>query len=248
MKYFTKEWYHDTLVAQMCFQIRKDARAAKYSDKYFESLYASQMSWFAKHMKRTARHTKTLFDRSAAEAEFRANYEENLHFLQSALPAELLDKVADLRILALGCAEQDILLEITRYCGQINRKCEKVYDCYEAENESLAKTLGWVKINSLNKLSNAPIVSVDTSSANLWTIQTSPEVTEIACKLTLIDPEATASSVNDLTDSTILYFELLPTEDGKRMIFSLLCEQSEGELIEFSAEISDLEIEENTNE
>lgn len=242
MKYFTKEWYHDSLVAQMCFQVRKDAKAAKASDKYFESLYSMQLNWFVKHMKRAARHTKTEFDRAAAEAEFRANYEENLNFVSTSLPAEILEKIADLRVLALGCAEQDILLEITRYCGQVDRKCKKICDCYEEENEKLGDKLGWYKLASINKLLNAPIVSVDTTASNLWTLETSPEITEIGCKLTLIDSQADPSEAEAIVGATILYLELLPTEDDKFMTLSLLCEQKNGELIELSATVTDFEV------
>ncbi|MBQ8407853.1 MAG: hypothetical protein IJY39_03220 [Clostridia bacterium] len=244
MKYFTKEWYRDTLVAQMCFQIRKDAKAAKHSDKYFNSLYSAQKSWFVKHLKRAAKHTHTPFDVSAAEKEFEANYQENLDFVTGSLPSEILERVADVRILALGCAEQNLLLEITRYCGQVNRKCEKICEDYDAEVEKLADKTGWLKINSLNMLSNAPIRSIDVSAVNRWVIETSPEVTEIACRLTLIEPVLDEGSFHALNGATILYFELLPAESDDKMTFSLLCESKSSELIELSFTVADLEAEE----
>lgn len=244
MKYFTKEWYHDSLVAQMCFQIRKDFKAAKHSDKYFHSLYEAQKSWFVKHMKRAAKHTRSQFDLVAAETEFEANYQENLEFVRSSLPSEILEKVADVRVLALGCAEQDILLEITRYCGQINRKCEKISEDYDAIVENIAAQVGWYKINSLNKLSNAPVLKADLATPNRWVIETSPEVTEIACKLTLIDPQNRCEDTASLEGLTILYFELLPAEHDAKWTFSMLCERKDQSLVEIEIAISDFEIEE----
>ena len=241
MKFFTKEWYHDTLVAQMCFQVRKDFKAATFSEKYFESLYQSQKGWFIKHMKRAAKHSNTVFNAASAEAEFDASYKENLAFVAS-LPQNILDKIADVRILALGNATQDNIIEITRYCGQINRKCEAIVEEYEGEREKAAETLGWYKINSLNKVECAPVAKVELTDGNLK-ITTSPEVTEIACELVLHGFEAEEDSHLALEGSTLLYTEILTTDDG-RFAFSLLCESASGEIFEFNSSCQDLEIEE----
>lgn len=242
MKHFTKEWYRDTLVAVMCFQVRKDYKAAVFSEKYFTSLYASQKSWFVKHMKRAAKHSKTVFNAASAEAEFDANYKENLDFVTSSLPQNILDKIADVRILALGNATQDNIIELTRYCGQINRNCEAIVEEYEDEREKAAETLGWYKINSLQKLECAPVASVEQTDGELK-ITTSPEVTEIACELVLHGFESEEGSHLALEGSTLLYTEILTTNDG-RFAFSLLCESASGEIFEFSSTCSDLDVEE----
>ena len=101
MKYFTEEWYHNTLISQMCFSLRKSNRATSLSDKFFEKLYNSEKSWYAKHLKRAAKFTRTPFDKTAAEAEFDQNYKDNLEFVKS-LPDEITSKIADMRIFALG--------------------------------------------------------------------------------------------------------------------------------------------------
>ena len=245
MKYFTKEWYHDSLVAQMCFQVRKDAKAAKASDKYFESLYSMQLNWFVKQMKRAARHTKTEFDRAAAEAEFRANYEENLNFVSTSLPAEILEKIADLRVLALGCAEQDILLEITRYCGQVNRKCEAVKAEYDREVEALAEKIGWYKINCLNWLLNAPISAAKSCEDGNFVLTTSPDYTDVACKVTLSGAQEILCP-DELVGAAILHLELLPA--GELLEFNLLCMTTEGKSVTFSAKAADIETENVTNQ
>ena len=78
MKFFTEEWYHNTLVSQMCFSIRKSGRATCYSDKFFDKLYKSESTWYARHMKRAAKFNRIPFDKNAAQAEFDKNYQDNL--------------------------------------------------------------------------------------------------------------------------------------------------------------------------
>ena len=73
----------------MCFSLRKSNRATSLSDKFFEKLYNSEKSWYAKHLKRAAKFTRTPFDKTAAEAEFDQNYKDNLEFVKS-LPDEKL--------------------------------------------------------------------------------------------------------------------------------------------------------------
>ena len=152
MKYFTKEWYHDTILAEMCFQLKKTSRAAKYSDSFFEYLYKSQKKWFINNQKHVAKFNRTPFDMAAAEAAYEANYNENLEFVKNNIPKEILDKVADIRVLSMGSATGEVVDEITRFCGKVNRKCEKISEDYDEKVEKLAERIGWYKINRLNKM------------------------------------------------------------------------------------------------
>ena len=58
MKYFTKEWFDDTILAGMCFQVRKSAKAESFSEKYYLSLYKGQKKWFIKNEKYIAKHKR----------------------------------------------------------------------------------------------------------------------------------------------------------------------------------------------
>jgi hypothetical protein len=242
MKYFTKEWYKDTILAEMCFQLKHTSNAEKFSEKYFNSLYKAQKKWFIKNEKHTARFTKTAFDLAAAEAAFEANFNENLEFVKANIPAEILEKVADVRILAMGSASYDVTHAITRFCGQVNRRCEKVKEDYDAEVEKLAENIGWYKINSLNMLANAPIALAEGGADGNFILETSPEYTEIACKVTLISPEITERDEN-LVGAQILHFEILPEGDGK-IALNLLCRTADEAFLSFSATAKDIEVEE----
>jgi hypothetical protein len=239
MKYFTKEWYKDTIVAEMCFQMNSSRKASVFSEKYFESLYRDQKKYFIKDRKRIAKYSNTPFDASAAELEFEANYRENTDFVKENIPAEILEKVADLRVLALGTVEYDILQEITRYCGRVHRRCEKVSDEYDAAVEQLAETLGWEKINLLNRLANSAVITAEGDSED-FVFATSAEYTGVPCRVKLIG--AKSVTIEDgLIGSMLAQFEILPADEGM-LSFSALCLKEDGSLVEFSAEMKDLEV------
>lgn len=242
MRYFTKEWYHDTILAEMCFQIKKTSRASKYSEVFFQYLYKAQKKWFINNQKHIARFNKVPFDLAAAEADYEANYNENLDFVKNNLPTEILDKVADIRVLSMGSATPEIVDEITRFCGQINRRCEKVTEDYDMHVEKLAESIGWYKINSLNKLANAPIAEMKEENGSFM-IHTSPEYTDIACQVVLSGAEV-AERDERLIGATILHFEILPAEKEGFVELNMLCRTPDDKSALFSATARDIECEE----
>lgn len=243
MRYFTEKWYKDTILAEMCFQIKKTSRAAKHSESFFEYLYKSQKKWFVNNQKHFAKYTKTPFDREAAEAAYEANYNENLEYVKANIPAEILEKVADIRVLSMGSATSDVTDEITKFCGKINRQCEAVTEDYDEEVEALANTIGWYKINLLNALSNAVLAEVAEGNEG-FVIRTSEENTDFAC--TVILKDAKVSECHEkLVGATILCFEILPTESADTLELNLLCLTDGDEYVTFSATASDIEFPEN---
>ena len=240
MKYFTKEWYADTILADMCFQLKKSSKAEKFNEKYFLSLYNAQKKWFIRSEKYIAKHNKTTFDIASAEANFEANHLENLEYVKANIPQSTLEKVADIRVLALGSASAEVVDEIVKYCGQVDRRCEKVSDEYDAEVEKLAESIGWEKINMLNRISNSAIEIARLEDNGNFVFATSAEYTGVSCRVDLI--EAKVLTCDDgLIGSAVAHFEILRAENGA-LVFSALCQKLDGSLIEFSAEMTDLEV------
>lgn len=240
MKYFTKEWFDDTILAGMCFQVRKSAKAESFSEKYYLSLYKDQKKWFVKNEKYIAKHNKVKFDPVAAEAAFEANNQANLDYIKANLPSEILDRVADIRVLALGSASAEIVDEITRFCGSVNRRCEKVAEEYRSEVEKLAERLGWEKINMLDRLLNSAIELCEADENGNFAFATSAEYTGVPCRVDLIGTNVIKCD-NGLVGSAVANFEILPSENGA-VVFSALCQKLDGTMIEFSAETQDIEV------
>ena len=240
MRYFTKEWFDDTILAGMCFQVRKSAKAESFSEKYYLSLYKGQKKWFIKNEKYIAKHNKVKFDLAAAEAAFEANNQENLDYVKANLPLEILDEVADIRVLALGSASAEIVDKITRFCGGVNLRCEKVAEEYRGEVEKLAEKLGWEKINMLNRLLNSAIELCEADENGNFAFATSAEYTGVPCRVDLIGAKVTKCD-EGLVDSAVANIEILPSENGG-LVFSALCQKLDGTMLEFSAEMQDIEV------
>ena len=240
MKYFTKEWFDDTVLAGMCFQIRKSAKAEAFSEKYYLSLYKDQKKWFIKNEKYIAKHNKVKFDPAVAEAAFEANNQENLDYIKANLPSEILNKVADIRVLALGSASAEVTDAITRFCGNVNYRCEKVAEEYHSEVEKLADKLGWDKINLLDHLLNSAVELCQADENGNFAFATSAEYTGVPCRVDLIGARVTKCD-EGLIGSAVANVEILPSESGA-LIFSALCQKLDGTMIEFSAEMQDIEV------
>lgn len=240
MKYFTKEWFDDTILAGMCFQVKKSDKAEAFSEKYYLSLYKSQKKWFIKNEKYIAKHNKVKFDTVAAEAAFEANNQENLDYIKANLPAEILESVADIRVLALGSASPSVTDAITRFCGGVNRRCEKVAEEYNSEVEKLADRLGWDKINMLDHLFNSAIELCQADENGNFVFATSAEYTGVPCRVDLMGAKVIQCD-EGLVGSAVANFEILPSESGA-LVFSALCQKFDGTMIEFSAEMQDIEV------
>ena len=245
MRYFTKDWYNDTVLAEMCFQVKHSSKAAKFNEKYFQSLYTAQKKWFVKNEKRTATYTGTAFDQAASEAKFDASFNENLEYVTTKLPPDILANVADVRLLAIGTATYDVTQAITRFCGQVNRRCEAVKSDYDEENEKVAERIGWYKVNTLNFITNAPIISAHKHGDD-FIITTSAEYTGVACEVTLKNARI-ARCDEQVIGSATLFIELLPAENENELELNLLCSDENGKSCEFSAVAADIEIVELEN-
>ena len=230
MRYFTKEWYNDTMIADMCFQLRKNESASVYSDKLFARLYALEERAYAKYCKRQARATRSGFDKSAVAQEFAKNYEENLEFVKANLPKEILADVKDIRVLALGTATTDIAMRITRFCGKKNRLCEAAEREYNNASEEADEKVG-AAARTLLTLTGAEIVMLAQNGEDAELSFTPAESNETKT-LTLKDATLVESD-GSLAGSAIIKYELLLDDKGD-FEFSLLTLGKNSELLTVS--------------
>ena len=230
MKFFTEEWYHNTLISQMCFSIRKSGRASVLSDKFFEKLYKSEMVFYAKHLKRAAKFNRTSFDMAAVEREFEQNYKDNLEFVKT-LPEEILENIADIRVFALGTVSYEVANTLTRYCGKLNRACEATQEEYDDSLEEIAKTVGWTPINMLNMIADEEITCVEQINGTL-------EISTEKCVVKLTD----ATADEKLQGSTVVAFELGHDDNLSNLYLGLLCEGSNGTLFDETVTFSTIEV------
>ena len=226
MKFFTPEWYHDLLISELCFSIRKSFRAAKMNEKYFNSLYASEKKKHVRSMKFISKYRKEPFDLKKAEESYDEIYKDNLEFVKT-FPCEITEKIADIRIFALGVVEYSIYDEITRYCGQVKRKCDKIGRDYSDHLESFGEEIGWAKLDKLSVLNDQnPEISECELRENDLVIKS--EVCDF--ELSLIGAEKPAP--DSFKSITVLASEFDRCESGKKYKLSLLCYDLDSQMFE----------------
>ncbi|MBE6584690.1 MAG: DUF4085 family protein [Ruminococcaceae bacterium] len=219
MRYFTPEWHQDTVVCEMYMQLRKTQKAAEFSEKFYQNLYKIEKKAFLRYSKRIARFSREKFDAAAAQNQFDANYQENLAFVKANLPSEILEKVKDIRVLALGSAEYDVAAEIERFCGRVDRKCRAVAAEYEDQLQAVAQITGWETVNSLDLLVGSPIESIS-QDGNTTVLTTSSELVGVSYSVEL-DDAAVALQDQSYVGSIIVQHELCAEDDS--LCFGLLC-------------------------
>ena len=238
MRYFTKEWYNDTLIADMCFQLRKNESASEFSEKFFERLYAVEERAYTKYCKRNARASKMPYDKNAALQEFAENYKENLEFIKANLPSEILDDVKDERVLALGTATHDIAMRITRFCGKKNRLCEAAEREYNNASEEADEKIGGEAARLVITLVGAKIISLENNGENA--ILNFIPAQSLDAKALILKNARIKETDRDLAESTIIKYELLMAEEGG-FEFSLLTLAKDSSLLTVSYTASELE-------
>ncbi len=240
MRYFTKEWYNDTVIAEMCFAFRKTQKADAYSDKFFEKLYAIEKKAYLRHCKRAAKFERRKFDPIVSGQEFDANYEENLAFVKANLPDEILSDIKDLRVLALGSVTYEMAARITRYCGQINNKCEATKRRYEEATDEVVDRMGGCIPALFGELEGAPIASVKVEDGK-GTITTSHEYTGTALRISLTGAKLVESD-DGLEGAMIHRYELLPSgESGIELSLLAIGDDSSLRTLTFTADLVEIE-------
>lgn len=206
MKYFTKEWYKIMQRTDTYVPLKTSKKAEKFSEKYYNELYKQEEKQWIKLQKEIsnltfkdifpehtydnklieAKHKNSqmhfcegmTFDLVQAKNKFSQLHKYNIKKLQQKLPPEILNKVADIRVLALDRATSSIKNEITAYCFKQKKLVQKAlidyqeyYDkgekddkCEEIQNLNLHDTV----IKNIIKRKNKLIIELDVSEKNKY--------------------------------------------------------------------------------
>ena len=189
----------------------------------------------------TAKFEKRKFDPVESGAEFDKNYEENLAFVKANLPEEILCDIKDLRVLALGSVTYGMAARITRFCGQINNRCEATRRKYEEATDDVVDRMGGCIPPLFRELEGAPISSV-VCDDGYAIVTTSHEYTGTAVKVTLTNP--TLMELEDGIEGAMIHkYELLPYGESG-IEFSLLAIKEDSSLLTLAFAADSIEIEE----
>ena len=134
MKYMTKQWYMDMQRETLLpYDLQVDARAEQFSEKDFRKLYAQKKAEWLAMRAELMEDWGEPFNSQEEAMWFAQNYRKKTRRLLSDLPQEILNKVADIRVLALGyCTEcvYNLCQEIIENNRAAYRSVLQAYDDY----------------------------------------------------------------------------------------------------------------------
>ena len=179
------------------------------------------------------------FDPEKQRQVFALRFESSVKYLQSNLPAEILQNVADIRVLALNRASEKVKKQITEYCENNRKITEQTVKDYQKEYKKQFKSkeppfaeklnLHDCYVLSCKNERNDIVISIDNGD-DFTDVST---VTFVNC--TVIKQDA------PLDDACFIYDEIYENGEGYELHFLLRkCETDEMELLDFIVTADDV--------
>ena len=131
MKYMTKDWYETMQKTYLHLLLKVTKKAEVYSEDYFKELYKREEKKMLKIQ---------TFDSERERKNFRQAFRNNIKVLKEKLPEEIIDKVADIRVLALNYASAEVKKDITSFCKQNEKNVRSASDAYQRQYRKQFKT------------------------------------------------------------------------------------------------------------
>lgn|GEM_PF-655232 len=131
MKYLTKEYYALIDASALQYDLVASPSAKRKSENYFQHLYQQRFKvWLdTKHQQAEEHHLP--WDEAAETEAFQAGYQKKLRDCSAILPREILEQVADIRVLALGRCSGKVKQLVGRFCREQDEKADKLLTAYE---------------------------------------------------------------------------------------------------------------------
>lgn len=142
MKYLTKEWYQLCQNCHYHLSLQVRPQAAQFSQSYYQSLYGGKLGAHMKLMGEVARLSGESFQAEREKAQFRRDHQRNTEHLRQVLPREILDQVADVRVLALDVSTREVKDALTRWCEDNQRQVDQVLQKYTNFRRQTAPQVG----------------------------------------------------------------------------------------------------------
>jgi len=131
MKFFTKEWYQTMQNTGLGCLLEVETDAEKFSETYYRRLYHQEKEKWLFDRAEICEYLQEPFDKSREKKLFdmarriqRQQYELNL-------PEYILEKIADIRVLALNRCSKPVKEMIDSFAEDCKNKMEKVFEDYQ---------------------------------------------------------------------------------------------------------------------
>ena len=139
MRFLTKEWYQTMTDGGLGVQLVADDRAAVFSEELYQQVRAEKLKeWLAD----LREYLEEAYDEAAERQHFAEFHSQELEEFQTRTPAEILSKVADIRVLALGLCTEEVYRDFEDYWARCKTQTEETMK----EAGDLQRTQGLDKV------------------------------------------------------------------------------------------------------
>ena len=148
MRFLTKEWYRTMTDSGLGVLLTADERAANSSEKLFQTLRAEKLEAWLRDRQEVCEILEEPFDPEREARRFEEMAAEELRHYRERTPAATLQKVADLRVLALGYGTKEVCDDFEAYRAACEEKTERTMK--EAWELQKAQGFDWTGGHSLH--------------------------------------------------------------------------------------------------
>ena len=175
------------------------------------------------------------FDPERERKNFRQTFRNKIKVLKEKLPEEIINKVADIRVLALDYASAEVKKEITSFCKQNEKNVRSALDAYQRQYRKQFKTKAPAFVEELN-LHDCEVISCRRIGNDVvMTLDNSGGFTNIT-RIRMKNCEVITHD-SPLHGAWCLYEEIYKT--GEKYEIHFLMEKKE--LIDYIVTVDDLE-------
>ena len=234
MRLLTKAWYQTMQDSGLGVQLVADDRAAAYSEEVFQTLWDRKLEeWMELRAE-----LEEEFDEGQERRFFREGYLCDLEIFRTRTPAKILEKVADIRVLALGFCTAEVYRDFSDYRALCEKWTEKTME--EAWNMRVSQglekaftgehSLHDAFVLSLNREGEDLVLEFEYDEEAAW-----PEIRGVRFRDAKI-----LKQEGPVPNAWWLYDEIWKTEEGAFEIHALLWRNED--LLELTIECRDTEL------
>lgn len=260
MRYLTKEWYETMQKTDLHLLLKTSKKAEVFSEEFYLKLYAkkeAEQLKFEEECSNTkfedlfdefdfpskeeyeqakSEFAPEKFDPEETKRKFREAQEYNIERLKNDLPEEILEKVADIRVLALDYCTEEVKKLIAKFCKENDKKMNRAFkELEEAERKEFGENPpDFVRETSLH---DCEITAIEQSGSDVvLSLDNSGGFT--TCTAVVFKNAEIIEQEDGLVGAVWLYDEIYKTENGIE-IHALL--SGENELLYFTVRCDDTE-------
>lgn len=138
MRLLTKEWYRTMNDSGLGVMLQADRRAGEGTEAAYKAIRAEKLESWLREQAEVCEVLKQPFDPEASRQQFDEYTASELEHFRNRTPRAILDKVADIRLLALGACTEAVYRDFEAFreaCEEkTQRTLEEAWEQFQAQN------------------------------------------------------------------------------------------------------------------